>query len=259
MANTRTLKLLDRFTNEGRTGFTATEVGDALGTSPQATSNLLARWTRLGLVDRVASGRYAIRQIGSLGTSAVWDDLGSAVAAAFAGQPHRIGFLTALDHHGLLIRPVRSVQVASPYRPREKTLTKRPLRVIHESQETVLIGTEALGPSRVATVPRALLDVASRPHLVGGASRLAEALVATGEIGGLSELATLIGARPAYRRIGSLATTLSLPARLGLDAPSWVSLIELDRPARRSDGWVDNEWGVAWPYSASELEAVVSA
>ena len=85
MASTRTLNILDRFTNEGRTGFTSTEVADVLGTSPQATSNLLARWTRLGLVDRVTSGRYAIRQLGKLGSTAVWDDLGSAVAAAFAG------------------------------------------------------------------------------------------------------------------------------------------------------------------------------
>ena len=166
MANDRALKVLDRFASEGRTAFSAAEVRAALGTSPQATSNLLARWASMGLVDRLAVGRYAVRQIGSLGTAAVWDDLGSAVAAVFAGHPHRIGFLTALDHHGLLVRPVRAIQVASPYRPREKALTGRPLRVIREREDTVLIGTEPLGPSRVATVPRALLDAASRPLLV---------------------------------------------------------------------------------------------
>jgi hypothetical protein len=56
----------------------------------------------------------------------VWDDLGSAVAALFASRPHRIGFLTALDHHGLLVRPVRPVQVASPFRLREKSLGRPP-------------------------------------------------------------------------------------------------------------------------------------
>lgn len=147
MASDRALKLLDRFASEGRTALSAADVRDALGMSPQATSNLLARWTRQGLVDRLAVGRYAIRQIGSLGTAAVWDDLGSAVAAVFAGHPHRIGFLTALDHHGLLVRPVRAIQVASPYRPREKALTGRPLRVVREGEKTVLIGTEPLGPS----------------------------------------------------------------------------------------------------------------
>ena len=151
MANDRALKLLDRFASEGRTAFSAAEVRDALGTSPQATSNLLTRWAGLG----------------ALGTAAVWDDLGSAVAAVFVGRPHRIGFLTALDHHGLLVRPVRSIQVASPYRPREKALTGRTLRVIRESEATVLVGTEPLGPSRIATIPRALLDAASRPNLVG--------------------------------------------------------------------------------------------
>ncbi len=259
MAIDRALNLLDRFTGEGRTAFSAADVRDALGTSPQATSNLLTRWTRLGLVDRLAVGRYAVRQIGALGTAAVWDDLGSAVAAVFVGRPHRIGFLTALDHHGLLVRPVRSIQVASPYRPREKSLTGRTLRVIRESETTVLVGTEPLGPSRIATIPRALLDAASRPGVVGGVSRVAEALAAVDNVAGLEDLASEIHAESAYRRIGSVATTLSLPAGRGLETPLWRSLIELDRNARGGDGWVDKKWGVAWPYAASELEAVVSA
>jgi predicted transcriptional regulator of viral defense system len=260
VASDRALKLLDRFATEGRTAFSAAEVREALGTSPQATSNVLTRWTRMGLVDRLAVGRYAIRQIGSLGTAAVWDDLGSAVAAVFTGHPHRIGFLTALDHHGLLVRPVRAIQVASPYRPREKALTGRPLRAIRESAETVLVGTERLGPSRVATVPRALLDAASRPLLVGGASRVAEALAAAEAVGGgLRDLARTLDAEPAYRRIGSIGTTLSLPISQGLEPPAWRTLIELDRKARGGNGWVDTTWGVAWPYPASELEAVVAA
>ncbi len=120
MANDRALKLLDGFAGQGRTAFSAADVRHTLGTSPQATSNLLTRWAALGLVDRLAAGRYAVRQIGALGTAAVWDDLGSAVAAVFAGHPHRIGFLTALDHHGLLVRPALPLQVASPYRPAQK-------------------------------------------------------------------------------------------------------------------------------------------
>ena len=259
MASDRALKLLDRLAREGRTAFSAAEVRDALGTSPQATSNLLARWTTLGLVDRVAVGRYAVRQIGALGTAAVWDDLGSAVAAVFCGHPHRIGFLTALDHHGLLVRPARPVQVASAYRPREKALSGRPLRVIREGEATLLVGTEPFGPSRIATVPRALLDAASRPHLVGGASRVAEALATAEAVVGLDDLARAVNADPAYRRIGSMATTLSLPVGRGLEPPVWVSLIELDRKARGANGWVDKTWGVAWPYPVSELQAIVAA
>lgn len=259
MANNRALKLLDLFASEGRTAFSSADVRHELGTSPQATSNLLTRWTMVGLVDRLAAGRYALRQIGALGTSAVWDDLGSAVAAVFAGRPHRIGFLTALDHHGLLVRPARPVQVASPYRPREKALSGRPLRVVREGGSTVLIGTEPLGPSRIATVERALLDVASRPALAGGAARLAEALAAADGVVGLRDLARDINADPAYRRVGSLATTLSLPVGRDLEPPEWRTLIELDRKARGEDGWVDKTWGVAWPYAASDLQAVVDA
>jgi predicted transcriptional regulator of viral defense system len=256
MASNRGLLLLDKLAGEGRTAFTAAEVRADLGLSPQATSNLLGRLAEAGLVDRVAGGRYALRPIGALGTSAVWDDLGSAVAAAFAGHPHRIGFLTALDDHGLLVRPVRAVQVASAYRPRLKALSGRPLRVIRESSDTVLLGTQPLGPSRVATIERALLDTGSRPLLVGGASRLAEALAAAQATSGLAELSQRLDAAPAYRRIGSISTTLVLPAGRNLEPPSWRTLVELDPTARRAGGWVDKTWGVAWPYPASELEAV---
>ncbi|HVA92015.1 MAG TPA: hypothetical protein VNL71_19485, partial [Chloroflexota bacterium] len=113
MATDRGLQLLDKLAGAGRTAFTSAEVRDDLALSRQATSNLLTRLIRSGLLDRVSGGRYAIRPLGALGTAAAWDDLGAAVAAIFAGHPHRIGFLTALDHHGLLTRPVRPIQAAS--------------------------------------------------------------------------------------------------------------------------------------------------
>ena len=259
MTKDRGLGLLNELTREGRTAVSATEVQTTMGLSPQATSNLLHRLSRAGLLDRVAAGRYAIRQLGNLGTSAVWDDLGSAVAALFAPHPHRIGFLTALDQHGLLVRPVRAVQVASPFRPRGRFLADRPLRVVGESEATVLTGTQPFGPSRLATVERALLDTASRPGLTGGVARLAEALAAARATSGLRDLAEQVGDRSAYRRIGSIAVTLSLLVADGLEPPPWRTLVELDRDARGEGGWVDTTWGVAWPYPAAELEAVVAS
>lgn len=258
MTNDRGLQLLNELSREGRTAISAAEVQAKLAASPQATSNLLRRLSKAGLVDRVVPGRYAIRPLGSLGTAAAWDDLGSAVAALFAGQPHRIGFLTALDHHGLLVRPVRAVQVASSYRPRQKSLSGRPLRVVREDDATLFLATEPLGPSRISMVERALLDTASRPQLTGGANRLAEALAATGPTVGLRDLAIAVRATPGYRRIGSIASKLSLAAAEGLEPLPWHSLIELDRRARGEGGWVDKSWGVAWPYPAADLEAVIA-
>ncbi len=257
MAGNRSLELLNQLTREGRTAVSAAEIQVMLALSPQATSNLLARLVRAGLLERVAAGRYAVRQLGSLGTSAAWDDLGSAVAALFAAHPHRIGFLTALDHHGLLVRPVRPVQVASPCRPREKALASRPLRVVRESAATVAVGTEPLGPSRIATVERALLDTASKPQLTGGAMRLAEALAAASPTTGLRDLTRQLDAGAAYRRIGSIASTLSVAIADGLEPLPWRTLVELDRHARGGRGWVDTTWGVAWPYPPAELEAVI--
>jgi predicted transcriptional regulator of viral defense system len=256
VASDRNLQMLDSLINEGRTSFTAADAREALSLSPQATSNVLRRLTDSGLLEQLAPGRYAARQIGALGTAAVWDDLGSAVAVVFSPHPHRIGFLTALDHHGLLIRPVRPVQVASPFRSRLRALSARPLRVFHENADTVRIGTEPLGPSRISTAERALLDVGSNPRL--GIDRLAEALASaalSAEIGGL---AADVGALAGYRRVGSIASTLALPAAANLEPPHWRSLIELDRRAREDGGWVDTNWGVAWPYAPSRLQEVVA-
>jgi len=258
MASDRGLHLLDTFAGEGRTAFTAAEVRAALDLSPQAASNLLTRLQRTGLVDRVSGGRYTIRPLGALGTAAVWDDIGSAVAAVFAGQPHRISFLTALDHHGLLVRPVRPIQVASAYRPRVAALSGRPLRIVHEAPDTILLGTEPLGPSRIASVARALLDTAARPRFTNGAAQLAEALAAVDVLPEMADLAARIAAWPAYRRIGSICATLALPASHNLEPPLWRSLIDLDPTTDRHEGWVDTTWGVAWPYPPTELAAVTT-
>lgn len=248
--------MLDNLVGEGRTSFTAADARAVLSLSPQATSNVLRRLTDAGLLDRLAPGRYAARQIGVLGTAAAWDDPGSAVAAVFDPHPHRIGFLTALDHHGLLVRPVRPVQVASPFRTRLRSLSGRALRLFQEDAATVRLGSEPLGPSRISTVDRALLDVGSHPRL--GIDRLAEALADARPSTELAALAAELGALPAYRRIGSIASTLSLPAAANLEAPSWKSLIELDRRAREDGGWVDTTWGVAWPHTVSRLVEVVA-
>ncbi len=132
--------------------------------------------------------------------------------------------------------------------------------MIRENPFTVLAGTEPLGQSRVATVERALLDAASRPRLVSGASRVAEALAAVTATEGLAELAHAVGAEAGYRRIGSISKALSLPVGHGLEPEPWRTLIDLDTTVHQHDhGWVDRTWGVAWPCPISHLEAVVAS
>lgn len=246
-----TIDLLDSRLALGQATLTSSELRDELGISPQAASNLLARWRRAGLVDRVARGRYAIRQIGLLGTRASSEDVALAVAALVGKQPHRIAYHSALDFHGLLTRPVRTVQIASPRQFASVGISGRPLKVVYEPQETVELGSEQAGHGAlVSDLERSLLDAASRPNLVGGYLPLAEALAGSHpDPTRLLGLAGQLGANAALRRIGSLADQLKLPDladELGpRDRPSFD--LDLD-PGLKDLGSVfrDSRWRIRW-------------
>jgi len=246
------LKPLDDRLAVGKTTLTSREPREELGLSPSATSNLLTRWRRAGLVDRVARGRYAIRQIGLLGTRASSEDVALAVAALVDGRAHRIAYHSALDFHGLLTRPVRTVQLASPHRFASAVISGRPLEVVFERADSVGLGTEPAGYGAVASsLERALLDAAARPDLVGGYFPLAEALAASSpDAVRLRDMAEQLDASPAFRRIGSLADCLGLPGLAGKLVPqaplSWD--LDLDPGLRKSSGaFRDSKWRIRWP------------
>lgn len=248
------LEPLDNRLAAGKTTLTSRELREELRMSSSAASNLLARWRRAGLVDRVARGRYAIRQIGLLGTRASSEDVALAVAALVGGRPHRIAYHSALDFHGLLVRPVRTVQIASPHRYSGTVISGRPLQIVFERAETVGLGTEPAGYGAVASdLERTLLDAASRPDLVGGFHPLAEALSGSEpDPDSLLGLAGELSAAPAIRRIGSLADRLELPGLAGklepLSAPRWD--LDLDPEAQEQGGtFRDSRWRIRWPVS----------
>jgi predicted transcriptional regulator of viral defense system len=134
------LKLLDDFVSEGLTQFTATEAAVRLGRSAAATGNLLARLVRYGLLDRVRRGHYAIRQLGTLGTTAAAENVLLSVAAGFRDVRHRVGYRTALDQLDLLAHPSRSIQVALAKPTRSETLSGRRLTVVHEPETALDVG-----------------------------------------------------------------------------------------------------------------------
>jgi predicted transcriptional regulator of viral defense system len=255
----RTLQLLDDKLTTGQTGLTTREVRERLGLSPQAASNLLSRWREAGLVDRVAPGHYAIRQLGLLGTRAASEDVALAVGALFAGEPHRIAYRSALDHDGLLTHPARTIQVACPREVTVKQLSGRPLQTIIEPETTVLVGAEEAGHGAwVSSVERSLLDGAARMDLIGGANVLAEALsAAQPDPADFQRLAQEIGAAAPLRRIGSLADQLpvaSLADQLQpLAAPTSDIQLEPRNPAAGGGAFRDRKWRVVWAQSPSEI------
>lgn len=256
----KSLQLLDELVAEGTTVVTPSAVRARTGGSPQSVVNMLSRLVDAGLLDRVARGRYVVRPIGLLKTSAAAEDLALAVGALFDGKPHRIAYRSALDHHGLLVHPARAIQVASPSRVKITELSGRPVRVILERDETIGVGATPLGEAWVSDVERALLDAASRPGLVGGASVLAEAIsLAHPDPERLLDYAHELDANPAVRRIGSVADQLRIEGLAGRLQPLVppTSDIDLDtttpRP-RRHRVWRDRHWFVRWQVTVDELE-----
>ncbi len=255
----RTLQLLDDKLAAGQARLTAREVREQLGLSPQAASNLHTRWREAGLVDRVAPGHYAIRQIGLLGTRAASENIALAVGAFFAGEPHRIAYRSALDHHGLLTHAARTIQVACPREVTVKQLSGRPLRTIIEQRETVLVEAVQAGHGAyVSSVERSLLDGAARMDLIGGANVLAEALsAAQPDPAVLQRLAREIGAATALRRIGSLVDQLPVPELVNrlepLAAPTSDIQLEPRYPAGDERPFRDRRWRVVWAQQPSVI------
>jgi predicted transcriptional regulator of viral defense system len=258
---TRQLELIDTLLSEGRDEFTFEDARAHMGVSTEATANVLARLSKKGLVDKLARGHYAIRQLGALGTSAATEDLSLAVGAAFEGREHRIAYLSALGELGVLSHPVRTIYVSCTERVRFSTVSRRPLRLVVEKPVTIHLEAEAIKNSWRSSLERALLECALRVDLAGGVERLAEA-VASGspdaDSARIARLAIAFGTRgrAAERRLASLAAALHLPLTLTPQVGKRQQVIRLD-PRDERVAWTDTRLRVAWNTTIDELQAVV--
>jgi predicted transcriptional regulator of viral defense system len=257
----RAAQLLDDLAADGKEAFTTADIEQLGELSPQSASNMLSRLVDLGIVDRVTRGHYVLRPFGALGTRAAAQDVALAVGAAFGGRSHRIAYRSALDWHGLLEHPSRSIVLAVTSRPSLRELSGRRLTVVVERPDRIEVGAESAGHrARVSSVERAILESAARPALAGGIQVVATTLArAPIDAEKLESISKSLGARTALHRLGSIAETLELESLKAKLAPlsSVGRVIQLDPEADKDHGWLDTRWGVQWPFSADELAQVV--
>lgn len=253
--------MLDRLMAAGRETFTSAEAAELLDLSPQSTSNLLTRLVNQGLVDRVARGHYVIRPIGRLGTSAAAEETALAVGAVFSERPHRIGYRSALAHHGLLVHPTRIIQVACPDLVRIPELSGRPLNVVKESPSIVDVGAVDAGHgARVSDIERALIDGARRVELIGGLDVLSEALetaAADLDIQLVRDYAEKLDESAALRRLSSVARVLNLVEladQLVAKAHVGAGQLRANPTVKNPIHWTDTATGVVW--SSTDLDTV---
>ena len=256
------LNLLDELVSEGLTQFTSAQAAVRLGRSAAATGNLLGRLMRNGLLDRVRHGHYAIRQLGTLGTTAAAESVLLSVAAGFHDVRHRVAYRTALDQLDLLAHPSRSIQVALAKPTRSETLSGRRLTVVQEPEAALDVGAKKQDGVFISDLERSLLDAAARPELVGGIAVLAEALRAASSKGvdadRLTNYARVLSWGPALRRIGSIADTLHIAGLAGKLNPLVKPTSDIDlEPGHEASSYRDAKWWVRWDQSPSELQNVV--
>ena len=250
------LSLVDTLAAEGRTSVSALEVRERLGLSAQSASNLLARLSRDGLVERVRRGEYLLRPLGELGVSATASDrLAQAIAIAVGGASHRICYRTALHEHGLLSRPGRRVQVAVARRLYVDHLGDRSLESIIERPALIHVGAEQHQQAWISTIERALLESAETPRRVGGIATVAEALaVSSPSPDRLVELSEALAFAPGLRRLVSLDRQLRFGKLSEIVlSPRRGRLLPLDPADTRTDGFIDHAAGVRWPGPIEEL------
>lgn len=257
------LRLLDGLLSEGLMVFTAADAVARLGRSRAGTANLLRRLLREGLVDRVRRGRYAIRQLGTLGTAAAAEDVLLAVAAGFANTSHRVAYRTALDQLDLLSHPSRTIQVALARPTRSEVLSGRSLTTVVEPDAALSIGARKQSGTSISDLERALLDGAARPELVGGPAILAEAIASASnrvDPERLTEYAQQLSWGPALRRIGSIADALHIDGLAGRLQPLIKPTSDIDlEPGGGVSVWRDSRWWVRWDQTPDELHNVVRA
>lgn len=256
---TRTLEALDSLARD-RDVFTTSDFHERFGGSAQGATNALSRAVQQGLVERVARGRYAIRTVGRLSTRASTEDILLALSPLVRGKAHRVGYLTALEHHSLLLYPQPVIQVALTSPTRTGTLSGRVFRQVIEVPSYLDIGsTEADYACRVSDVPRALLDAARRPDLIGGVDTTVEALRLARpiDVPRILEYAERLNSPSALRRLGSIAQAAGredIATEIRPEATVAATPIPID-PSSASDeiAWTDPEWNIAWDAMSMDL------
>lgn len=258
----RNLQVLDEIVAKQGSVITPALVQSWTGQSSQATANMLKRLRESGLLDRVARGRYVVRPIGLLNTYAAAEDLSLAVGAMFLGNPHRIAFRSALDFQGLLLHPARTVQVATSNRVKLSEISGRPLQVVLEKAESLMVGATKVGASWVSDVERSLIDAASRPDLIGGITVLAQALsLADIDSTKLISYAESLETNAAIRRLGSLSDQLGIEGLAGALEPLMPpkSDIDLDNSAVADESaFRDRRWFVRWHQPVEEIASNIT-
>lgn len=255
----KTLQTLDLLARD-RNVFTASEFREHFGGSPTNAANALSRAVRDGLVERVAHGRYAIREVGRLSTHSSTEDLLLALAPILSARDHRIAYRTALESHSLLLYPQSDVQVALTSPTRTRQVSGRSFRQIIEVPHYLSIGAmEVAHGCRASDLSRTLLDAARRPDLIGGVDTTVAALRLSGQVDAdtIVDYAERLQSGAALRRLGSVALAAGrddIATGIHSKMPVPATPLPVD-PSSSSDQvvWVDPDWNVAWDSVSADL------
>jgi predicted transcriptional regulator of viral defense system len=259
-------RLLTALAEADRTVFSVADAQQVLGSSYDATLQILRRLTQAGWLVRLTAGHYAIVPLSS-GSEAIPEANRYVIAREMLGDaPYYISHESAMDIHNMLTRPVTTVTITTPRRLASREILGVPYRFVY-APPSALWGNEPTWVTpyqqvMVSDLEKTILDGLARPDLCAGVSQVATGLwIRHDDLNWerMAAYARKLGSRAVAQRLGYLLDLYKLgtPALIdALQAMVGASYARLD-PLLPESGPYLARWRLRLNLEPEALQAMV--
>ncbi|MFP3952396.1 MAG: type IV toxin-antitoxin system AbiEi family antitoxin [Candidatus Bathyarchaeia archaeon] len=241
--------LLSSLSSRGRNIFTLDDVMDSLDVSYDYAKVIVNRLVKKSWVIQLARGKYLIVPL-EAGVRGQYSEHGFVVASHLV-EPYYVGYLSALNHHGLTELVPNTIYVATTKRRRDRTILYRRFHFVTIREEKMFGAMEvSISGSvvRISDPEKTIVDCLDHPEYCNGVEEVAESIFFEhGEldIERILGYAEKIGNRTVIKRLGYVLEKLGIEEYDELFRGIQLSkgYPKLD-PTQPEEGAYNTEWGL---------------
>jgi predicted transcriptional regulator of viral defense system len=239
--------LLSSLSSRGETIFAIEDVMETLGVSYDYAKVIVNRLVHKSWLIRLARGKYLIVPL-EAGVKSQYSEHGFVVASHLV-EPYYIGYLSALNYHGLTEMVPRTIYVATTKRRKDRVILHRRFHFVTLSEEKIF-GTVEVTISgtkiRISDPEKTIVDCLDHPEYCNGIEEIAESLFFEHEeldIEKILDFGKRIGNRTVLKRLGYLMEKLGINEydELFKDIQLSKGYPKLD-PTQPGEGTYNTEW-----------------